>query len=197
MPTDPMFYLNGMGFPTVYGILPGENSVNIPLGSGNPWQDIWANVLGLPSGLNCPQVGGLSDFLCGGISPIMDADKAANNIPNIAYAGQSWSDCYNSFHDSAAGRATEFFSALSWFPVDKNWKSNIKDTATFGLAKASTVGVVSHFGRGLWQLGAKGIEYAATGIFATASAIDSTVFVGCGGAALDTLNAPPSRVQFP
>ena len=124
---------------------------------------------------------------------VLDANNAPN-IPNIANAGQSWLDCYNGFHDTSAGRATEFFSALSWFPVDKNWKSNIRETAIFGGAKASSVGLVSHFGKGLWQLGAKGIEYVATGVFATASAIDSTVFVGCGGAALSTVNPLPVNV---
>ena len=64
---------------------------------------------------------------------------------------------YNSFHDSAAGRATEFFSALSWFPVDKNWKENIKETITFGLAKASTVDAAARLGKGLVQLGAKAV----------------------------------------
>lgn len=36
------------------------------------YQSIWSDVLGLPSGLNCPQVGGISNYLCGGVSPFMD-----------------------------------------------------------------------------------------------------------------------------
>jgi|HubBroStandDraft_6_1064221.scaffolds.fasta_scaffold408489_2 hypothetical protein len=39
-------------------------------------QSLWADALGLPTGLNCPQVGGLSDFICGGVSPIMDVGPA-------------------------------------------------------------------------------------------------------------------------
>jgi len=35
-------------------------------------QSIWSDVLGLPTGLNCPQTGGIFGSLCGGVSPIMD-----------------------------------------------------------------------------------------------------------------------------
>jgi hypothetical protein len=35
--------------PRFFGILPGENSVNIGLGSGNPITDIWQDALGLPT----------------------------------------------------------------------------------------------------------------------------------------------------
>jgi len=74
---DPLFFATGAGIPIFQGILPGENSVNVPLGNGGPFGDIWQG-LGLPSGLSCPQVGGFSNYLCGGVNPIMDAD-AANN----------------------------------------------------------------------------------------------------------------------
>jgi hypothetical protein len=101
MPTDPMFYLNGMGFPTVYGILPGENSINWPLGSGNPWADIWADVLGLPSGLSCPDVGGLSSYLCGGVDPIMDVTR------------QQQQDCLKEIYNTPDGKFYDYFSFVS------------------------------------------------------------------------------------
>lgn len=63
------------------GFLPGENSINWPLGTGNLFGDIW-NALGLPSGLSCPQVGGVSNFLCGGINPIMDSNPPGVD-PNV------------------------------------------------------------------------------------------------------------------
>ena len=46
----------------------------MPCGITNPSlaQSIWSDALGLPSGLNCPQVGGISSLLCGGVSPFSD-----------------------------------------------------------------------------------------------------------------------------
>ncbi len=76
---DPLFFATGAGIPIFQGILPGENSINFPLGTGGPFGDIW-QALGLPSGLSCPQVGGVSDFLCGGVNPIMDAKKQKKNL---------------------------------------------------------------------------------------------------------------------
>lgn len=66
-------------------------------------ESIWSDLLGLPSGLNCPQVGGLSDFLCGGVSPIMDAQATMK-------AGSL--DILNDYC-SARGRA-KFIA--DWFP---------------------------------------------------------------------------------
>lgn len=45
----------------------------MPTSPGQVFQSLWSDVLNLPSDLNCPQVGGLSDYICGGVSPIMDA----------------------------------------------------------------------------------------------------------------------------
>jgi RHS repeat-associated protein len=51
------------------------NSDFMPCGLPMPglWESIWSDVLGLPSGLNCPQTGGILSPLCGGVSPAMDA----------------------------------------------------------------------------------------------------------------------------
>lgn len=59
----------------------------LPSSPAQAIQSLWSDALGLPSGLNCPQVGGLSDFLCGGISPLMDAqaDQICDNT------GHCWS----------------------------------------------------------------------------------------------------------
>ncbi len=85
---DPLFFATGAGIPIFQGILPGENSVNVPLGNGGPFGDIW-QALGLPSGLSCPQVGGLSNFLCGGVNPIMDLE------PGLHYCGDFVCDANN------------------------------------------------------------------------------------------------------
>jgi RHS repeat-associated protein len=76
---------------------PGLCSDVIPCGFAPPTlgQTIWSDVLGLPANLPCPQGGGISGLLCGGVSPIMDAstadcmdaaDQQANAIMNDAIA---------------------------------------------------------------------------------------------------------------
>jgi hypothetical protein len=71
------------------GIFEGDEAYipNMPL------QNILWQALGLPSGLSCPDVGGLSSYLCGGVNPIMDA-TSLNAMPCLAgygplQAGQS------------------------------------------------------------------------------------------------------------
>ena len=77
-------------FPTQGSAFPINTSGNqIFTGQDSPFFEplslgsLWSDVLGLPSGLSCPQVGGLSDFICGGVSPISDAEAANNGTPTI------------------------------------------------------------------------------------------------------------------
>jgi RHS repeat-associated protein len=51
----------------------------MPTSPSQVLQSLWSDVLGLPSGLNCPVVGGLSDYICGGVSPLMDAANSQTN----------------------------------------------------------------------------------------------------------------------
>jgi hypothetical protein len=60
---------------------------------------LWSDVLGLPGGLSCPQVGGLSDLICGGVSPISDAEATITPLK-----GQRYLDALNAYC-SARGRA--------------------------------------------------------------------------------------------
>jgi hypothetical protein len=61
-------------------ILPGDNPFNWPTLAPDPFTALWADVLGLPTGLNCPQIpGSIGGLLCGGVSPILDADPDALN----------------------------------------------------------------------------------------------------------------------
>lgn len=71
--TIPSFDESPIVPPVAQGVFEGENSLNWPVGSGNPITDIWQDALGLPSGLSCPAVGGISSFICGGVDPILDA----------------------------------------------------------------------------------------------------------------------------
>jgi len=60
--------------------------------------------MSLGLGLNCPQVGGLSNFICGGVNPIMDAEPATISAGSI--------DILNDYCD-ARGRA-KFIA--DWLP---------------------------------------------------------------------------------
>ena len=83
----------------------------MPTNLGDVYHSVWADVLGLPTGLNCPQVGGLSDYICGGVSPLVDA---ANNTPDKA----SCVAPYNQLADSSSQKATQttpsFRSTVGW-----------------------------------------------------------------------------------
>ena len=57
----------------------GEWQLPVPGSPAQVLQSVWADALGLPTGLNCPQVGGISSLLCGGVSPVMDLKN--NNMP--------------------------------------------------------------------------------------------------------------------
>jgi hypothetical protein len=50
---------------------------SLPTSPAQAVQSLWTDAFNLPTGLNCPQVGGLSDYICGGVSPIMDAQNNA------------------------------------------------------------------------------------------------------------------------
>ena len=65
----------------------GSDFLPCGLPTPGPLQSIWSDVLGLPSGLDCPVIGGLSSFLCGGINPIMDTEAENNGTPCLAGAG--------------------------------------------------------------------------------------------------------------
>jgi RHS repeat-associated protein len=73
----------------------GCDSDFMPCGLPMPslYQSIWSDVLGLPSGLNCPQTGGVFGPLCGGVSPIMDVGP---------------SPCLTSATDNAIKARTDF-----------------------------------------------------------------------------------------
>jgi len=75
----------GGGFSFGFDIAPGFGSGNgiwgewqapVPTSPGQAIRNIW-DIAGLPSGLNCPQMGGVFGPLCGGVSPIMDATPTA------------------------------------------------------------------------------------------------------------------------
>ena len=59
----------------------GEWLPSIPTTPGQAFGNILA--LSLPTGLNCPQVGGISSLICGGVSPIMDAGNGGSQTPKI------------------------------------------------------------------------------------------------------------------
>ena len=64
----------------------GGDLINIP--PPPLFQTLWSDLLGLPTALSCPQVGGASNFLCGGINPISDyADNPNNSKPCLPGAG--------------------------------------------------------------------------------------------------------------
>lgn len=50
----------------------------MPTNLGDVYQSVWSDVLELPSGLDCPEQGGIFSPLCGGVSPLMDAGPANN-----------------------------------------------------------------------------------------------------------------------
>ena len=64
----------GGGFSFSFDVSPPCDSDFMPCGLYMPglYEQIWSDVLGLPSGLNCPQTGGIFSPLCGGVSPIED-----------------------------------------------------------------------------------------------------------------------------
>jgi RHS repeat-associated protein len=67
----------GGGFSVGVSGMPCDSDF-MPCGLPMPglYQSIW-DALGLPTGLNCPQTGGVFGPLCGGISPIMDAQSGS------------------------------------------------------------------------------------------------------------------------
>lgn len=78
----------------VLGLMPCSSDVMpcgaLPTNVSQVGQSVWSDVLGLPSNLNCPQVGGLSNFICGGVSPIMDLTN--NGMPGCTDKNSSLID---------------------------------------------------------------------------------------------------------
>jgi RHS repeat-associated protein len=151
-------------------ILPGENSTNWSL----PFT-IW-DLLGIspPNVSNC--------------NPICDATQdAANQLQNF---NQSVRGCYNAGHDSGFGRAVEFFSPGSLTPLDNNYKKNRLETITFGSAKGGILQGVKIWGKGLFKATAEATEGVAEGVFATGVALDSLLFTGCVGRAMNDATSP-------
>ena len=66
-------------------------------------QSIWSDLLGLPTNLDCPQTGGILEPLCGGVSPIMDAESVRDQ-------------CLAQVNGSMAGKTVHFFSPVQMIP---------------------------------------------------------------------------------
>jgi hypothetical protein len=80
------------------------------------YESIWTNVLGLPTGLNCPQTGGIFSPLCGGVSPTMDqAPVGEGSLNNICR--QMCSASYN-FCQVGAGVSKAWQRLLGYWPGD-------------------------------------------------------------------------------
>jgi len=139
----------------------------MPCGQALPnlMQSIWSDVLGLPSGLNCPQVGGISNYLCGGVSPLMDV--ASTQAPCLAgagplLAGQSRCACLtsadNNFQNTFNAVANNFgpksgaaaFKAAKWGLVAgciTTWEIGCVEGASGGWI----IGLLSGGGKSMWD----------------------------------------------
>ena len=77
------------------------------------YQSIWEEV-GLPTGLDCPQSGGILGPLCGGVSPIMDVGPSLNP--------QAVLDCYHAYNNGESW-PVRFFSVLSFTSLNEAYKA--------------------------------------------------------------------------
>lgn len=127
----------GLGSPTIptlSTILPGEDSVNTPLGSGNVLTDLWQDALGLPTVPCGAQFGPWCDPSKLPNWWILDADKecpgcavafAPFDMYGVMAARQQ--GCVDMFHHTWLGRGIQFGSLLAMTPIDDNYKKNWKD----------------------------------------------------------------------
>ena len=74
---------NSGGISGASSIFTGQDFPWAVHGADAVFQSIWSEVLGLPTGLNCPQSGGIFSPLCGGVSALIDAEPA-NNVPQVS-----------------------------------------------------------------------------------------------------------------
>jgi RHS repeat-associated protein len=144
------------------------NSDFMPCGLPMPslWQSIWSDVLGLPSGLNCPQVGGLSDFFCGGVSPIMDVGPSLNP--------QAILDCYHAYNKSEPA-PVRFFSLLSFTSLNDEWKAAWKELSIYLPFKIGGLSLLKLASHGA----ADTAEAAATGATVGSTTIDGLGLTSC------------------
>ena len=94
---------------------PACDSDFMPCGLPMPglYQSIWEEV-GLPTGLDCPQSGGILGPLCGGVSPIMDVGPSLNP--------QAVLDCYHAYNNGESW-PVRFFSVLSFTSLNEAYKA--------------------------------------------------------------------------
>jgi hypothetical protein len=137
-------------------------------------QSIWSDLLGLPSGLNCPQVGGLSDYICGGANPV--ADLTNNGMPGCT-----------DMNSSAIDKGIQSFSLLR---IGEHWKE-------WALAPGKYV----FFKWAAKYLSPKELLFveAASGVgtlvMLGSTLLDATCFMPIGKS--NAPDIPPSQLPFP
>jgi len=139
------------------------------LGTGGPFGDIW-QALGLPSGLSCPQVGGVSDFLCGGVNPIMDAEPRYGPSANP----QAILDCYHAYQKSESW-PTRFFSWLSFTSLNEEWKKEWEHVSLYFPFKAGAFALIKHASKGAGE----GAEAAGISATVAATTVDGLGLTSC------------------
>ncbi len=99
-----------------------EMQLPMPGSLGDVYQSVWSDVLGLPSGLNCPVQGGVFSPLCGGVSPTMDVGPPlpclTSAIENATQAGQVF-DAGREVRLLRATATGATFGAISGFRAGK------------------------------------------------------------------------------
>jgi RHS repeat-associated protein len=174
------------------GIFPGEHSTCCFTFPGiNPAQAIIDVLTGRPID---PGTLGLPTMADVGCNPICDVEREGppriHGITPITFSGHEALECYNQSHASREGRVLEYFSALSYTPVDYKWKQNWWELVKIGSLKGTAVEVTKRLVGGLAGKAARVAEEAGLGASFTGTLLDGNVFVGCLGRSFNRATAP-------
>ena len=155
----------------IIAAIKGDWKTVLGLGLGSVEQDLWNKWAAETCNGMCNQA--VEDF----------AKKLEDFNQNVK-------DCYNQGHESGFGKAVEFFSVWGWTPLDNNYEENRRRSEEVGAIKGGIVKSIAKWGKGLFKLGAEGVEYAGEAVFAGASGLDSLLFTGCVGRAGNIATTP-------